>query len=453
MDKTGDTMNSEKKELPFLEHSAHDRHKEMLIDLQRETFDFFIKQTDPHTGLVADKTQPGSASSIAVVGMAVTCYIVGLERKFISRDEVIKRILKMLRFFYSSHQGTEKDATGYKGFYYHFLDMHTGKRGCNSELSTIDTTFLVAGFLSAAAYFTADNDEESEIRRLADLLYRRVDWQWALNGKDTITHGWTPEGGFIPYRWDSGYNEAHLMYVLALAAPEHPIPASGYRIWTDSFEIKKIYGIEYIYAGPLFIHQFSHMWIDFREIADDFNRKTGISYFENSKRATHVHRHYAIENPHGFSHYGENTWGITASDGPGNKEVLINEVPRVFYDYIARGAPFGPDDGTVAPWAVVASLPFAPDIVIDATHHAIERLNLKHHRIYGFDASFNPTYPVHDDNTNGWVSPYRYGLNQGPIIIMIENYLSGLVWTIMKKCPYIISGLQKAGFTGGWVSH
>jgi len=444
-------MKAEKNKIPFLGQATRDSSRKMLTDLQRETFDYFLHEINEHTGLIADKTQPGSGSSIAVTGMALTSYIAAVEKKLLTRSDAVKRTLKVLRFFYNSHQGTEADATGYKGFYYHFLDMHTGKRAFKCELSTIDTTFLIAGFLSAASYFTDGNDEEAEIRRLADALYKRVDWAWALNGGITVTHGWMPESGFIPHRWDKGYSEAHLLYILAIASPTFPISAEGYHAWVDTFEVKTVYNTDYIYAGPMFIHQFSHMWIDFRGIHDDVYDKTGIDYFENSRRATVIQREYAIENPMGFKNYGPNSWGITASDGPGCEDIMVDGIPRVFFDYMARGVPFGPDDGTVAPWAVVASLPFAPDIVTEAIHHAIERLNLKHHRLYGFDASFNPTFPVTTGNTNGWVSPWRFGLNQGPVVIMIENYDTELIWDVMKKCPYIIAGLRKAGFTGGWL--
>jgi hypothetical protein len=425
--------------------------REMLNSLQRETFDYFVHEVDSVTGLVVDKTQPGFPSSIAVVGMAISCYTVGIHKNFISRTDAAIRILKILRFFYNSHQGPEDDATGYKGFYYHFIDMHTGKRDWQCELSTIDTTFLIAGGLSAASYFTGDTDNEKEIRKLADLLYRRVDWQWALNGATTISHGWRPETGFLPFHWGEDYSEAMLMYVLALASPTFPIDKKGYDDWTASFKLREAYNIEYLYAGPLFIHQFSHMWIDFKNIQDKFNKESGFDYFENSKRATHVHREYAIDNPMGFACYGPNCWGLTASDGPGPSLLKIDNKEITFYDYIARGAPFGPDDGTISPWGVVASLPFAPEIVIDTIRHAIEKLELKHHRLYGFDSSFNPTCPDKTVNQNGWVSPWRFGLNQGPIVIMIENYESGLIWKVMKQCPYIVEGLRIAGFTGGWL--
>ncbi|HEY5390929.1 MAG TPA: glucoamylase family protein, partial [Hanamia sp.] len=418
----------------------------------KETFEYFRKETNERTGLIADKTQPGSPSSIASVGMGLSCYVIGVENKYTSRTEAVKRTLKILKFFHSSYQGAEADATGYKGFYYHFLDMESGKRALKSELSTVDTAILLAGVLTARYYFIKKNKSESEIRAIADELYARVDWQWALNGKETITHGWKPESGFLRSRWNKKYCEAHIIYILALGSPTFPISPSGYKKWISTFEWKKLYNLECLYAGPLFIHQMSQIWLDFKGITDDLNKKIGIDYFENSCRATQIHQLYAIENPLGFDHYGENGWGFTASDGPGPATRKIDSVKRKFYNYKARGAPFGPDDGTISPWAVTASLPFAPKIVLKTLRHAIERLDLKKHSKYGFDASFNPTFPERVVNPNGWVSPWQFGLNQGPVILMIENYKSGLIWNLLKKCPHIINGLHRAGFTGGWLN-
>ena len=205
----------------------------------------------------------------------------------------------------------------------------------------------MAGVFTAASYFTGKSDEESEIRELAEILCRRIDWRWALNGGPTISHGWKAESGFLPYRWDAGYSEALILYALALGSPTFPIDPQGYKEWISTFECKKVYDIEYLYAGPLFIHQMSHLWLVFRGIHDDFNRKTGIDYFENTRRATYVQRQYGIENPLGFAHYSEYGWGLTASDGPGPDVREVNGVQRVFFDYTARGAPFGPDDGTI----------------------------------------------------------------------------------------------------------
>lgn len=424
---------------------------EMLGVLQRETFTYFLNEVNEKTGLIADKTKPGSPSSIAATGMGLCCYIVGIERGFIKRAEVIKRTLTVLKFFQNSHQGPEADATGYKGFFYHFLDMNTGKRAWKSELSTVDTAILFAGILTAKYYFTGDNKSEAKIRDLADELYKRVDWQWALNGKDSIAHGWKPESGFLRSRWDKQYSEAHIIYILALGSPTFPISPLGYKNWIATFEWKKINNIECIYAGPLFIHQMSQIWLDCKGILDDFNRKVGIDYFENSRRATQIQQQYAIENPLGFAHYGKNGWGFTASDGPGPATRTIDGVKRKFYDYIARGAPFGPDDGTISPWAVVSSLPFLPKEILATLRHAIEQRDKGGHHTGGFDASYNPTFPDKKSESGNWISKWQFGINQGPIVLMIENYKSGLIWDIMKKCPYIIKGLRQADFSGGWL--
>ncbi len=424
-------------------------NEEMLELLKAETFKYFLNEINLKTGLIADKTQPGSPSSIASVGLGLTCYIIALEHGLISRTEAIKRILTVLRFFQSSKHGTETDATGYKGFYYHFLDMNTGKRAGESELSTIDTAILMAGMLTVRNYFTGESNQEKEICQIAEELYLRVDWQWALDGGKTLTHGWKPESGFLNHRWNNGYNEAIILYVLAIGSPTFPIDPLGYKQWTETFELKKMYGIECIYAGPLFIHQMSHLWLDFKGIKDDMNRRVGIDYFENSRRATCLQQKYAIDNPKGFAHYGIYGWGFTASDGPGPCKILVNGKEQEFYGYKARGIPFGPDDGTISPWAVVASLPFEPKIVLKTIRHAIEELDLKRHSDYGFDASFNPSFL--DNSKKGWVSPWQFGLNQGPIIIMIENFQSKLIWNIMKRCSYVVNGLHNAGFTGGWL--
>lgn len=425
--------------------------EEMLEDLQRETFAYFLKETSSKTGLIADKTQPGAPSSIAATGMGLSSYIVGIERGFITRAEGVKRTLAVLQFFYNCHQGSEVDATGYKGFYYHFLDMETGKRAWKSELSTVDTAILLAGILTAANYYKGQSKSEMEICRIADELYARVDWQWALNGKEAINHGWKPESGFLRYRWDKGYSEAHIIYIMALGSPTFPIDPSMYKKWIASFECKILYGIECIYAGPLFIHQMAQIWLDCKGIRDDLNRKVDIDYFENSRRASQIQQQYAIENPLGFAHYGESGWGFTASDGPGPATRTIDGIKRKFYGYKARGVPFGPDDGTISPWAVVSSLPFLPDVVLSTMRKATERLDFEKHHPFGFDASYNPTFPQKNTLSNSWISEWQFGLNQGPVILMIENYRSGLIWNIMKRCPYITKGLRRAGFSGGWL--
>ncbi len=228
--------------IPHLNPQATE--SELLHNLRLAIVDYYLNESNPQNGLIADKNEPGSLSSIAAVGMGLSVYVVAVDRGIISRADAVDRTLALLRFLDSSPQSPEPSATGYKGFYYHFLDMQTGRRAAECELSTVDTAIMMAGILTAAAYFTADNDKEIELRKLADLLYRRVDWQWALNEGTTITHGWKPESGFLPYRWATGYSEAIILYVLALGSPTFPINPQGYKEWTATFEWKTIYDIK-----------------------------------------------------------------------------------------------------------------------------------------------------------------------------------------------------------------
>jgi hypothetical protein len=419
-----------------------------LEKLQYESFTYFIHEANPENGLILDKTAENWPSSIAATGLALTAYTV--ERGFMSRAHAVERTLNTLRFFWNSPQGPEPDATGYKGFYYHFLDMKTGRRALLCELSTIDTSFLLAGMLAAGIYFDASTKEEQEIRSLAHDLYSRVDWQWAQDNGDSLTHGWKPESGFLSYRWQ-GYDEGLLMYILGLGSPCHPLPQTSYTSWVKTYEWKHHYGYDYLYGGSLFTHQLSHAWIDFRYIQDPFMREKNSTYFENSRRATYVQQQYAIENPRNFVGYSECCWGITASDGPGPESLNINGIERQFFDYIARAVPDGPDDGTIAPWSAITSLPFAPEIVLPVIDHCIYQLRLKEGNRYGFKATFNRTFH-HASSHHSWISPWHFGINQGPIVLMTENYRTGFVWDLMRSCQYIINGLKRAGFTGGYLS-
>jgi hypothetical protein len=423
-----------------------------LDRLQWTTVLYYLHETNPDNGLVRDKTDPAAPCSIAAVGMALATLPVVIERGVLFRPFAAKMARRRLRFLYELPQGQEPDASGYKGFFYHFLDIETGRRVWQCELSTIDSAFLFAGLLTVATYFDHDTADEAEIRRLADALYRRADWNWARNDGPTLTHGWRPETGFLPYRWE-GYDEGLLLYVLGLGSPTYPLPPESYAAFCSTYEWKQFYGRELLHSGPLFTHQLSHMWIDFRDIRDAFMRDHNSDYFENSRQASFVQQAYAIQNPMQWIGYGENCWGFTACDGPGWVKRRVNGVEREFFDYIARGAPLGPDDGTVAPWVVIASLPFAPEIVIPSVRH-LSCLKLGHQeQRYGFKPSFNQTFREEGSPTGWWVSPYYFGIDQGPVVLMIENYRSGLIWDVMRRCPYITTGLRRAGFTGGWLEH
>ncbi|MEO7493408.1 MAG: glucoamylase family protein [Massilia sp.] len=437
--------------LPGIDAADQQKVWDFLTGLQCNSFAYFLNEVSPVTGLVRDKTHPDWPASIAATGMALTVYPVGVERGWMARHQALERTLTTLRFLSASVQGTEEDATGYQGFYYHFLDMDSGKRAWHCELSSIDTALLMAGVLTAAAYFQNDGADEAEVRALAAQLYERVDWDWMRNGSELLCHGWKPQGGFLQWHWE-GYDEALILYVLALGSPTHPVLPACYQKWLSTYEWRAIYGIDLVYAGSLFVHQMSHVWIDFRGIRDSFMRAHDCDYFENSRRATLVQQQYAIHNPLNFDEYGELCWGFTASDGPGNVARKIHGIERTFFDYIARGVPYGPDDGTLSPWAVVASLPFAPEIVLP-TIQAFGARRLHVANTYGFKASFCPTFGGDDGvcERAGWVSPYRFGINVGPIVMMIENYRSDLVWHLTRRCPVFVNGLRLAGFEGGWL--
>jgi hypothetical protein len=420
----------------------------LLARFQCAAFDYFIKHASPTNGLVADTSRPGAPASIAVVGLALACYPVGVERGWITRAAAAARTLGALRYFSSSEQSTAEDATGYKGFYYHFLDMQSGRRAWQSELSLIDTTFLLAGMLTASVFFGEDTRVEAEIRELANALYRRVDWQWAQGGAATVRQGWKADSGFLHYGWE-GYSEATLLYVLGLASPTHPLSPGCYGAWTATYQWENIYDCEFLYAGPLFIHQFSHAWIDFEGIQDEFMREKRTDYFQNSRCATDVQREFARRNPHEFQDYAADCWGLSANEGPGAKTLTIDNKDRRFFGYAARGVPHGPDDGTLAPCAMLASLPFAPRIVLTALRALCARYPQMTHasRLPG---GFNPTLP--GDGPQGWVSEGYFGLDQGLIVMMIENYRSQLIWRLMRRCPHIVAGLRRAGYTGGWLA-
>jgi NADPH:quinone reductase-like Zn-dependent oxidoreductase len=427
-----------------------------ILELQQRAFRYFLDHTNPKNGLVADTTRDDSPCSIAATELGLSCHPVAVTNGWLKRKDAAERVLTALRFFEQSSQGPEPNVTGYKGFYYHFLEMKDGRRAGGCELSTVDSAFLLAGMLAAAAFFDADASAEREIRESVNSLYRRADWQWALYGVPcnangwptktvedvTIIHGGTPENGFISHRY-RGYDESLLMHVLGLGSSTFALPPDCYRSWQKSFDWRNEYGIEYLHMGSLFIHQLSHCWLDFRGIVDSFMKTKGLDYFENSRRAVRVQQTYARENPRNFLGYGPLGWGVSASDGPGPASKTIANVDREFWMYEARGIPDGPDDGTLAPGAVVASLPFAPELVTDTLRELVRaHPNLRSE--YGLRASLNPTF-------GDWISPLNYGLDQGPIVLMIENHRTGLPWNLMRRIPYVWRGLKQAGFTGGWL--
>ena len=416
----------------------------LIVRLQRAAFSYLSDYANDDTGLVADTSRQGSPCSIAVVGFALSCYPVAVQNGWLSRADAAARTLKTLRFFWRSAQSEASDATGYKGFYYHFLDMRTGARVWQCELSLIDTALLIAGVLVAGCYFDAKG--EREIRETADALYRRVDWRWAQNGARGLSQGWKPESGFLHYGWE-GYNEAALLYVLGLGSPTFPLTPAAYVTWQLTYQWENLLGRDVLYSGPLFTHLFSHAWIDFRGIRDAFMREKGSDYFENTKSAIGIHREYGERNPYGFKAYSRDFWGVTAGDGPNDREISSRRRDRRFFGYMSRGVPYGPDDGTIAPWAMLATLPFVAAAALAGTRRLLENYP-QVCRQDRFSSGFNPTLR---GNAGGWLSEGWYGLDQGLVVMMIENHRTGLIWEIVRHCGYVRDGLKRAGFEGGWL--
>ncbi len=432
-----------------------------LDTLEERTFRFFWDSASPKNGLVPDRWPSKSFSSIAAVGFGLTAYPVGVERGYVTREQARERTLVTLRFFWSAPQGPAATGmTGHRGFFYHFLDMERGQRwAADVELSTIDTALLIAGVLAAAEYFDGAHPDEQEIRRLADALYRRVEWDWFQRESPLVTMGWKPESQYIPARYE-GYDEAMLLYVLALGSPTHPIRAEAWPAFTRTYAWGEFYGQEHLNFAPLFGHQYSHIWIDTRGIKDEYMRGKGIDYFENSRRATLSQRAYAIDNPMRWKGYDADVWGLTASSGPTDATHTIDGVERTFHTYWARGAAMKDirDDGTIAPTAVGGSIPFAPEETIAALKAMRDRYGEHVFRSHGFVDAFNPTLdraiPLKQGRVVpgvGWFEDDYLGIDQGPIVLMIENHRSGLIWRLMKKNPHVVRGLCRAGFTGGWL--
>ena len=431
-----------------------------LDTLQERTFRWFWDVANPATRLTPDRAPTPSFASVAATGFALTAYPIGAERGWVERSAASRRVLETLRFLWTARQDTSKaGAIGTRGLYYHFLDAGTGARFEDVELSTMDTALLFAGVLFCQSYFDQKVAAEDSIRALADSLYRRADWNWASPRAPLIGHGWSPEEGFLPWDW-GGYNEAMLVYVLALGSPTHPVPPEAWAAWTAGYKWGSFHDQEHVGFAPLFGHQFTHVWIDFRGIRDATMREHGLDYFENSRRAVLAQHAYAIENPQGWTGYGPLLWGLSACDGPTDGTIRVGGQTREVHTYWARGASFTEvsDDGTICPSAVAGSIAFAPEIVVPTLLSMRNTYGEHLFSTYGFVDALNPTLRMHVplrmgqiDPKLGWFDTDYIGIDQGPIVAMIENWRSGLVWRIMRGNPYVVRGLQRAGFTGGWL--
>ena len=399
---------------------------EFLEYVQQTSFDYFWYGANPANGLVPDRTATGSPCSIAAVGFGLTAIGIGIDHGWITRTQGVARVLTTLNTFLQGPQGTNASGViGYKGWFYHFLNMNDALRAGGNELSSIDTALLLAGVIYARQYFDGPGPGETSIRSMADALCNRVDWNFMSRGTDAVAMGWQPATGFSTFGNWIGYNEAMILYCLGLGAASNPLPASAWTRWTSGYTWGTYYGQTFMPFSPLFGHQYSHCWMDFRRMADPYMTSHNSTYFENSRRATLAQVAYAVANPGGQVGYGTNVWGLTACDGPSG--YAVHGIP-----------PNGSDDGTIAPTAAGGSLPFAPEYCVPTLRYFYSHFRPRIWTAYGFRDAFNLRV--------GWYASDTLGIDQGPIVIMIENYRTQKVWRLFMRDPDIQRGLQRAGF-------
>ncbi len=422
-------------------------------DLKKRTFDFFWELADTSNFQIPDRYPAKTFSSIAATGFGLGAYITGIENKYITREAAAGRVLNTLQTLWTLPQGPEPiDVSGHKGFFYHFLNLEDAKRYKTVELSSIDSGLLMAGILSCMSYFDDKNDDtEKQIRTLSDSLFLRVDWNWMMKSNGRMSMGWHPEKGFIESDW-KGYNEAMVLLIMAMGSPTHPIPDNSWQKWCETYQQDTFYRQKNLQFDPLFGHQYSHIWIDFREIKDSFMLANKDDYFENSKKATLSNRAYCVANPSQYKGYSNKCWGLSACDGPINKTIIVDGIERKFFDYRARGACSIQvvDDGTITPTASGGSFAFTP---IESEECLEFMWNTYYNDLignYGFKDAFNLTYKD-EKHPKGWFDTDYLGIDQGAIILQIQNHETEILWKTMKKNPYIIKGLKKAGFSGGWL--
>jgi hypothetical protein len=382
-----------------------------MEEIERAGFLFFWEQADPATGQVKDRALAGgndtrTVSSIAATGFGLTALCIGEQRSYRPSAEITERVRVTLRFLLNQMPRIN-------GFFYHFVDMNTGSRALNSEVSSIDTAILLCGVLTCREHF-----QDAEIGSLATQIYERVDWTWMLNGGTTFSMGWTPERGFLPSRWDT-YSELMMLYLLAMGSPTHPIPASSWSAWSrPSFTYQ---GLTYITpVAPLFVHQYSHAWFDFRSKRDAFS-----DYFQNSVTATQAHRLFCLSLAPQFSDYNGDLWGITASDSANG--------------YVVWGGPpaIGPIDGTVVPAATGGSLPFLFNECIHVLRWIRGHYPNAWNR-YGYVDAFNPL--------RNWYNADVIGIDVGIQVLMAENQRTGFVWQTFMRNDEARSAMSLAGF-------
>jgi hypothetical protein len=386
--------------------------EQLLDEIQRAAFNFFWNEASPNTGQVKDRALANgndsrTMSSIAATGFGLTSLCIGDRRGYGKSPEILERVRRTLRFL-------ANDLPNEHGFFFHFIHMETGQRWEKCELSSIDTSLLLCGVLTARQYFS-----DLEIKDLAKKIYERVDWPWMLNGGPTFSMGWTPESGFLSARWEH-FCELMMIYLLAIGSPTHPVPPSSWNAWTRPRI--QYQGIEYISGNdPIFTHQYSHAWFDFRNKRDAY-----ADYFENSVKATRAHKLFCLSLRGRFPDYGESLWGISASD--------------YAQGYTAWGGPppQGPIDGSIVPCATGGSLPFLFDDCIRVLRNLRGRYRDKVWTKHGFVDAFNPL--------TGWYDADVLGIDLGITMLMAENRRTGFVWEQFMKNPEAVRGMELAGF-------
>jgi hypothetical protein len=386
--------------------------EELLDDIERTGFAFFWEQASSNTGQVKDRALAGGGdtrrmSSIAATGFGLATLCIADARGYRPSQQIRRRVRKTLKWL------AEK-ARHQHGFFFHFFDMETGDPARNTEVSSIDTSILLCGVLTCRQHF-----RDPEIVDFATRIYERVEWPWMLNGGDTFSMGWRPATGFIATRWDT-YSELMMLYLLAVGSPSHPIPAN---LWNNFKRPMIDYeGLRYVSTrAPLFIHQYSHAFFDFRNQHDKY-----ANYFENSVNATRAHKKFCLSLKARFPDYSEDLWGITSSDSA--------------HGYVAWGGPpeMGPIDGSIVPSAAGGSLPFLPDECIDVLRAVRRRFGPKVWKRYGYADAFNPV--------NGWMDADVVGINVGIMVLMAENLRSGLIWKTFMANPEAQQAMEKVGF-------
>jgi hypothetical protein len=397
---------------PTVRSPFSDEDQSFLEELEHANFLFFWEQANPQTGLIRDRytvsgVDRGGVASIAATGFGLTALCIGENRRYVTLMQARDRVLAALRFIW-------KGLPHHRGFFYHFADMNTGARQWDSEVSSVDTAILLCGILTCRHFF-ADGD----IRDLASAIFNRVDWTWLSEDTTLLPHGWMPESGFLPYRWDE-YSELMMMYLLGLGSSTHPLPAETWHAWKRvTYEYD---GLRYIGApAPLFVHQYSQAWFDFRGKRDKY-----ADYFTNSVTATEVHRRFCLELSTQFPDYSQNLWGITASDSQ--------------HGYVAWGGPpaVGPIDGSIVPSATGGSLPMLPDACLRVLRNIRNSYGGGAWRRYGFVNAFNPLKKWNDSDV--------IGIDTGITMLMAENARTGFVWETFMRNPEARRGMERAGF-------